>query len=303
MAINDTIDFVIGGEPSASPFTAVYDDYVDGVTDGVWLWDGAHPNCFVEQTTPTNGMEIVNLLDDGNDGDIVLTGSSALNFSGGGFKPTTAIASGQVPVGVRAPASILSEIWGGGTGLQHFLMFALVRLPTAAQWPAQVGSVNGFVSPVTINPGATYGSDPFMGMLAFDLNGSSQKQISFRRRLDSGSTYDALTIASGIPTDGPLALVAGWRTATERRLRILNDSIDLQASGASGAASTFDFSARRMVWGAAGGLAQTSPAYTPAWRSYYGGIENLEVTERDPMEVMDALWARLSDWIARGIYT
>jgi hypothetical protein len=295
----------VQGEPSGAALGAsVYDNYCRGLDSGeAFLWDGAHPDGFPLQSDPANGSLIFNLLGDGADGDVVLTGSSTLDFAQQGFKVETAIAAGEVPVGVRAPASILSNIWGAGAGLQHFLMFGYVRLPTAAQWPTQAGSVNGFVSPVTINPGVTYGTDPFPGLLAFDVTGGGARQVSFRRRLDSGSTFDTLAISAGIPTDGPIAQIAGWRNASGRGLRIKTQSIELIATGAAGAASTFDFSARQMVWGVAGGLAQTSPAHTPAWRIYRGGIENLEASGRDPVTVLDADWQRFASRLARGFYS
>lgn len=300
-----TTTLLVDGEPSGAGLgMAVYDNYVRGLDPGdAWIFDLAHDFSFPAQAAPANGAVIKNLLDDGADGDIVHTGSSALDWAGSGLKPSTAIASGQVPVGVRAPASILSSIWGGGSGSQYFMMFAYVKLPTSAQWPTQTASVNGFVSPVTVNPGATYSADPFPGLLAFDVTPGGARQMSFRRRLDSGSTYDNVVIISDLPTDGPIAQVAGWRNAEGRGLRIKTASVELLATGAVGAASTFDFSARRMVFGVAGGLAQTSPSYTPAWRVYRGCIENLAASGRDPLAVLDADWARFADRLVRGLYS
>ncbi|KQQ12438.1 hypothetical protein ASF56_04540 [Methylobacterium sp. Leaf122] len=241
---------------------------------------------------PAHNVRVVDLAERSPDGRVVA--GSAVASAGNGFDFTGITAASYVEAHPAPSASI----WGGGTSPQYFLAAGYFRLPTAADWFTGGGTgLAAFLASSVGVRGYLDESDLLtIGAVA------TNKAITARRQTNGSSATDVLTITPGAADYGQVAQIAYWRNAAGQGFRLKTANTvggALIATQALGAPNTGDFSAKKLQMGQPASFFQPQ-ASAHNLRLYRGWLENLLISGRDPVTVLDADWART---MARGVFS
>lgn len=231
--------------------------------------------------TPVDG-DVIRDISGTGDGDFDLVSGQSVSFSGGGFDFTSLTAE---PAVVRGPAGCLSSIHGGN---QYFMVVGWEKLPSLSDWNTSASLATSFCT-TTGNPGYTA---PEADMLTVaQVNTPS---FAARRQTDGGSTVAALTQTSLANFRGQVCQWGFWRNAAGIGFRVKSALGTASLTGAVGSANSGNFAAKQPQWGVpesfnnlAGSAAHQNAANR---RLYRGWVEDLEISERDPLTVLDADW-------------
>lgn len=256
------------------------DAMLDGDNGGVrFAFDLPFGFCWPGQDNPADGDAIVDVAERAN-GSYIATGTG-VTFAGGGFDYTS-LTGGKGYV--AGPTDALATIKAGS---EYFLVALYMRLPSTADFAITGGVVASIFQAAASN----YTAGPDMVMI--DIN--SSYAIEFRRQTN-GSTYSSNPTPINIPETlrGRMCQIAVWRNAAGVGLRV--KSVDGEISYTSttvGAENAGDFSGLSPKFGATPGYGHILKS-----RLYRGWIEDLELSERAPLSVLDADWSRVQARIA-----
>lgn len=242
---------------------------------------------------PANGAKIGDVAEHA-DGSFVLSNEQAVGYNGNGFDLSTLTGTTlETSIAhVLAPVSI----WSGIAEAQQFMVCAYMRLPSEEDWNSEA-SILAFFSSSLVGTGYNSAPDP----LTFSFRGTTAKSISFRRQTAVGAQVELTCVPAG--HYGQVAQVAFWRNAAGIGARIKSVGGLTQSTGAVGALNVADITTCRPRFGCSTPFASYNLAGHVSgrkYRLYRGFIENLAVSERDPVAVLDADYART---IARGVFS
>jgi len=242
--------------------------------------------------SPANGAKMGDVSEHA-DGSFVLSNGQAVGYSGKGFdlSTVTGITSDTSQAHVLAPGGI----WSGIAAAQEFIVCAYLRLPAEVDWNTEASILAFFASSAN---GNGYGAvaDP----LTIGLRATA-KSISFRRQTAVGAQVELTCSPEG--HYGKVAQVAFWRNAAGTGARIKSVGGLTQATGVAGALNVADIAACQPRFGNAVAFNYANlPGHRAGrkYRLYRGFIENLAVSGRDPVAVLDADYART---VARGVFS
>lgn len=226
---------------------------------------------------PVNGAVVHDMAEVG-DGSVDYT-TTGVTYAGGGWDFT---GIGGDYCALKAPAC-LGSIWSGP---QYFMVAAWVKLPSSANWNSTGTIKSLFAASVS-----QYNLGTDLLTLAEVATG---KTINARRQTNGATTAD-LTVAPDANQFGQVCQLAYWRNAAGTGLRLKSALGQKLATGAVGADNVGNFSALQPQWGA-------PVAFSPndKGRLYRGWIEDLQVSGRNPLTVLDADFAAT---IARGVFS
>ncbi|RWB96505.1 MAG: hypothetical protein EOQ56_25630 [Mesorhizobium sp.] len=266
------------------------DTLLDGLAAGgvPFLFDLAFAYGWPSLAAPIDGSAIVDLAEVAN-GTVEIKAGQTVSYAGGGFDFG---ALTDDPADIKAPAGCLSSIFSGN---QYFMVAFYMKLPTSGNW----NSISA-IAPMFLTSTALYLTEADMVTIAQ----ANQPQLQARRQTDGGAGIVSLSVTPDATIYDQVCQVAFWRHAAGTGLRVKSALGSKIATGAVGVKNTGDFSLKRPQFGvpdASNALAGSVPHRNAAkTRLYRGWIENLEISGRDPLTVLDADWART---IARGVFS
>lgn len=209
-------------------------------------------------------------------------------YAGGGFDYTNVTHS---PYGVQGPNDAWASIHAAAN--DYFLVCSYMRLPTEAEWKPSGGIVPFFDS--NLGTGFWIGQAEML-IMGF-LGGTNFRGFQFARQTAVGSQSSLYINALGSPVAfGKFCQVAYWRNAAGVRARVKSVDGELSASGAVGANNTADYSALRPTWGSyrSPNLSfSAEDVLATNYRVYRGWLEDLTMSGRDPLSVLNADWDRV----------
>lgn len=262
------------------------DKALAGANGGVkFMFDTAFSYC-VPASAPTNGA-VVRDISEHADG----TFNGALPaYAGGGYDFSGITAD---PSEVVGGAGCLASIYAGS---QYFMAVGWFKMPTISDF-----NTNATLAPIfcTTSGNSGYPSEADL-LLIGQIN---SPLLSFRRQTNGGSTTDKIDLSPALHY-GLVSQVAFWRNAAGQGARIKSAGGTTVGTLAIGSANTGDFSAKLPRWGVPDSFNNLAgiPAHQAAsnMRLYRGWIEDLQVSGRNPLTVLDADFAAT---IARGVFS
>jgi hypothetical protein len=267
------------------------DKVIENDNSGVlFLADFSRKYSWAAATPPANGATIASLTE-ANNASMVVNQAPSLAGNGLDFSALTARGTN-----VEIPASVYANIWGTGAEAHYFLICQYVKLPIQADWNANTGTVAPFFAG---NAQYTVAADLALMTQSF---ASSLARVSFLRQTAVGGATTIGTLTP--PAYGALAQLALWRNADGHGCRIKMAAGEISATAAVGSNNSANFSAVKGHWGVSAANYWNTPLGTQAnavkWRAYRLFIENLRVSGRNPITVLDADYARVT---AHGLFT
>lgn len=282
-------DFVFAGTPTDPNLPKAYRDAVlDGANDGVlFLFDLAYRWCWAGGA-PANGDAVKDISEHAN-GTLVEAAGQSVGFSDNGFDFSALTAYNSY---LQIPASVAANIWGGGTGPQHFAITLYLTLPAKADWNPLSGLLS-FLCFTTAAGGYTSEAD----LVTIAQSGSGAKTITARRQLTGGSTNTGATVTPKDADFGGVVQLLYWRNAGGQGLRLKSANGVESQTIAPTASNTGDFSGKAGRLGVGPSFwpsSLTSAGAAKDWSIHRGWIENLATSGRDPVSVADADWGRVT---------
>lgn len=254
------------------------DPILQGDNGGVtFMFDLAFGYCWPGDD-PAGGAVIQDVAEVG-DGAFVETGDGTV-FAGGGFDFTAPITNRAY---VEGPAGCLASIHSGP---QHFLAVGWYKLPASGNWFATPGTT----APIFQCAATSYASGP--ELVAWLQTKVPRLDI---RRQTNGSTYQGGNLDPNANVYGEVTQIAYWRNGAGVGARMRSSLGVINYTTVVGSDNVGDFSAMKPKWGVPPGFAAS-----PNTRLYRGWIEDLAVSGRDPINVLDDDFARA---IARGAFS
>lgn len=257
------------------PRDAMLDDANGGVR---FQFDLPFGFCWPDQDNPTNGDPIIDVAERAN-GSYSATGTG-VTFEGGGFD-YAGLTGGKGFV--QGPADALNAIDAGN---QNFMVVIYMFLPATADFAV----TGGGVATIFQAAAASYASGPDMVMLDFNAS----YQFEFRRQKD-GSTFQTggpVTVPETLR--GRMCQIAFWRNAAGVGTRIKSADGELNfTSPVRDTDNVASFAGLTPKWGAPPGF-----GHMVNTRLYGGWVEDLDVSGRTPLTVLDAHWAKTQTRIA-----
>lgn len=260
------------------------DPILDGDGGGVsFMFDTAFSWC-VPATAPLNGTVIRDISETG-DGEFNLTAGQTMAYAGGGFDFSSLT---NDPAEVVGGVGSLAGIYSGN---QYFMVVGWFKLPISSDWKPDIGLTTMFETTAN-GAGYTVASD------MVTIGQINSPSLNFRRQTN-GSTHDVMSISPALHYDR-VAQIAFWRNAAGQGARLRSAGGTTSAAAAVGSVNSGNFSTRRPRWGvptAFNNLNDGNPTVAAVHRAatnmrlYRGWVENLEVSERDPVTVLDADYA------------
>lgn len=220
------------------------------------------------------------------DGSVDIVSGQAVAYAGGGFDFTGLT---DDPAAIIGPAGSLASIHSATD--DYFMVVSYVKFPASGDWNASA-SIAPFFCCTTSNNGYATPEDDLLTMAQASTPGISA------RRQTNGATAVALNITANLSKFyGNLTQVAFWRNSSGAFLRAKSASGEELASTSVGANNSGDFSAKTPQWGVPGSFntLPSLPQHRAAHKTrlFRGWIEDLSVSGRDPVTVLDADWTRV----------
>ena len=264
--------------------TVVRDAYLRNSNNGVkFLFDLAFPWCYPSGAlsgrpaagNPANNAVIADVSENSNG--VFVKDTSTVTYAGGGFD-FSAVSGGGALTFIQAPNTTLATI----QAQQYFMIMIYMKIPTLANINPQ-GTFQPFFA-----TSRGYQIDPDLGLLAF--NPLSVNTMSFYRETAIGSF--ANVNVSCVGHNGQMAQVAVWRNATQMGMRIKSVAGgSTVATVASGSNNTANFSNLPPMFGSV--VQYNGNSFGRFYRIYRGAIENLALSGRTPITVLDEDWTRI----------
>lgn len=265
------------------------DPLLSGDNGGVrFLFDAAFKYSY-SGGAPVNGVEIKDVAEVA-DGTFVLATGQTIAFNGNGFDFSTMTATGNTDVDNYVNGG--ANAWSGIFANQEFLVCTYMKLPTEADWLAE-SFIPFFASS---DAGYSTTADPVTGCF------SALKRFEFRRQTAINS-HVPTTVQPNSGHYGQVCQVAFWRNSLGMFARIKGASGTAITNAAAGALNAADFSSCRPKFGSPPPFtsgATPGGAATRKFRLYRGFLENLHLSGRDPVAVLDADWSRV---YARNVFS
>lgn len=246
---------------------------------------------------PHDGSVVPNLTEeDSEDLGFQLVAGQAVSYAGGGFDFAGLTSD---PACIRGPAGMLAGIQAA----QTFLMVMWMKLPAAVDW---IPSSDSACYACSATSTLSYANGP--DLLTIQPANPGAPAIYSRRQTTAINTYAGLSIMDLTGLHSTVCMIAAWRTASQTGLLIRGGAdivspITRSSLAAQGALNVLDFSAQRYQWGVTDSLNNLAaiPVARPAHkhRIYRGWLENLAVSERDPLALIEREWAGN---VARGAF-
>lgn len=214
------------------------------------------------------------------------------NYAGGGFDfaPVS-----RTPFGVKAPATAWASIHSAAN--RYFLWCGYYRLPSSGDWKASNGNFPIFESSeangtyiTQVDPLVIFQITPTVG---------NPRLIARRQVLVGASTANASVLELTPTADyfGQLCQISYWRNAAGQGFRMKSGLAETSAAAAVGTETALNFSATRPTWGRSptpdNGNMNTEDQAASNYRVYRGWLEDLSLSGRDPLTVLNADWARV----------
>ncbi|MER9961629.1 hypothetical protein NKJ72_11790 [Mesorhizobium sp. M0045] len=255
------------------------DELLSGLGAGAvpFLFDFGFPWCWPAGVNPVNGNTVKDISETA-DGSWNVAGASPV-FAGNGIDFTGLLARADV----RGPVGCLTDI----NTTERFMVVLYAKLPASVDW-ASASIKTMFQSAASAY---TTGAD----LLTISQSHPTTDFISARRQTNGGSTVSELQVAMGANYYGQVCQIGYWRNAAGTGLRVKSALGAVISTSAIGSDNTGDFSATQPKWG-------NPPAFAAAnnHRLYRGWVENLSISGRDPLTVLDADWTRVA---ARAVFS
>ena len=242
------------------------DELIPDNGNGVDLVDLSHPFS-LRTNSISNGAPVYNLRNDGTYAGLLIPSTVQASLNNGGLQLNTETAPNYA--GLVIAGSPLSDIFAD----QQFIACAYLDIPDENNFPTSntrifSDSTNITFGAITVMLGRAANNNP---------------QIVGQRLTGSGGATQQRII--GLPTGayGKKAQVAVYRTATEWGFTIIFDGGSrLNSTTAAGNLCTYDWSGRDLLIGLCANI----------WKAkvYRGFVENLKVTKRDPISVLNQDW-------------
>lgn len=256
-----------------------------------FLFDAAFPFSYAGGN-PVNNQLVRDVSETAN-GKFNLSTGQVVTYSGNGFdfSSLTATTSGSDNCNVQAPAGV----WSGIQADQVFLVCIYIKTPAESDWntvptifPFFAGSETGYqleADPITISQGLSGGI----------------KAISFRRQ--TAINAQELLELNASNHYGKFTQVAYWRTSAGTGCRLKSPDAVTSKTGAVGSLNTANFSTAFARFGVAPPFTNFAmPEHQKArnFKLYRGFIENLALSGRNPVDVLDADFDRV---VARNVFS
>lgn len=261
--------------------------------DFSWCYPGGPLSGRPAQSAPANDQLIYDVSERANGRYRFNTVFEAprATYSGGGFDFTPVT---HRPHGVQGAADAWQSIHASAN--RYFLWVGYYRLPTSSDWKASNGDLPIFEG--TPNTG-TYitNVDPLVVVQITPTAGNPRLRL--RRQINIGASSANATVMDLIPTAdfyGQLCQVAYWRNAEGQGFRMKSALAETSSVAAVGTETALDFSALRPTWGSSteGNInISTEDRAASNFRVYRGWLEDLSLSERDPLTVLNADWDRV----------
>lgn len=262
------------------------------IVDGVkFLFDLASQLSWPSLAAPANGAAVKDIAG-GADGSVALVAGQAITYAGGGFDFS---AISLVPDVVKAPSGCLQSIHAADN--DYFMVAFYAKMPLLGEW-----NVAASISPMfSCTDGVNGYATPEADLVTISQWYNSGKFLNARRQTNGSTANDAISI-SPVLHHGLVTQVAYWRNASGCGLRMKSSGGTTLGTGPVGSNNTGDFSSKRPRWGICDSF--NNPSNHGAgpwhWRLYRGWLEDLSITDRDPVTVLDADYART---IARNVFS
>lgn len=265
------------------------DSLLYGDNGGVlYLSDFAFPWSYAPGA-PTDGKVIRDVAERA-DGSYVLAAGQTVTHSGGGLDYSQCTAAGSYE---QVPASVLASLYNQ----QLFLVCGYFKLPTKADW-----RTGGFNSWLQTNLSAN-GFQSAPDLLTFGPGDGYQIRF-YRQRGTGQNDQDFMSPIVPDALFGTVCQVAYWRTPSGQGCRIKGAAGSNIQTQALGPINPQNFSTQAMRVGMVPGF-WSNPLSgvdlnSRRFRHYRTFVENLAISGRDPLTVLDADLARV---LTRGVFS
>lgn len=254
-----------------------------------FLYDLAFPPSY-SGGNPVAGSVISDISESSLDAVWDIVDGESVNYSLNGFDLSSLTKVGSV---FEVPSSVAESVHNSVN--DYFLLCIYVKLPTEMEWNTEA-SIAPFLQ---FSDGAYIDGQPELIVLSFMMSGI----ISARRQTSVGSA-EAINVT---PQYGEFAQISFWRDANGQGLRVKQVTADTSSTLPVGQNNTADFGSLTCKVGIPVGFnsdyygGSLKPGATNAFnmKIYRGFFENLEISGRSPLEVMDDDWDRT---IARDVF-
>lgn len=285
----------------------VRDALLTGLPDGAmrflfdldfsWCYPGGNLATRSAQTAPTDGQTIYDIAERA-DGAVVAGTNRTPAYSGGGVAFD---AISYMPSGVEGPSNAWETIHGA-TG-QYFLQCSYWKLPSSGNWKPSNSNLYMFDSAAGLDVGGAYitNADP---LCVYQIDSGSGPRLEARRQTAIGASSANGTVMSLTPTSdhfSKMCQVAVWRNADGHGFRIKSSDGEVSTTAAVGLDSAVDFSSCAPSWGYPSSYVQPMNSEDQAatdYSLYRGWLEDLGLSGRDPLTVLNADWTRVQARIA-----
>jgi len=266
------------------------DQLLFGDNGGVqFIADFANSYSYPTAAAPVNGTHVLDVSKRAADAAWIVPAGQTLGWGGNGvdFTPVT-----DKNMWLGLPATVFASLWAAAN--QYFIECCYIKVPAQADFASFAG-----ISPLfSACPASTYTTSPEVALMG--MSGSGSPNFTMRRQTALNATEQANinTIASDY---GMLAQISCYRTAAGFQASIRTAS-GRRYSGliSGGANNTVNFSAAQAGFGPTSAFGLSGTTADKKWKAYRCWIENLAISGRDPVTVLDADWNRT---IARGVFS
>lgn len=253
--------------------------------DFSWCYPGGALATRPAQGTPTNGQTIYDIAErvDG----YYPAPSSALEpkptYAGGGFDFSVCTRN---PIGVKGPDDAWDPIESATNA--YFLVCGYYRMPSSSDWKPSGGFLQMFSS-APANGFYISQPDPLIiTQISGGLRAVRQRALG---------SFDQLNLTPTSAHYNKMCQVAYWRNSEGQGFRMKSVDGEVSTAASVGVENSVDYSGIRPTWGdarePANGPYSTEDAKASNFRSYRGWLEDLSVSGRDPLTVLNADWDRV----------
>lgn len=266
----------------------------DGNGGDLFLGEFALEYCYDGDSAASDGDTLTSANESLDTGEVVLTGANEIAFADGcfDFSSVNTDAGGYLEL----PASIASDIWGGGSGAQYFMSLFYVHLPSQADW-------NNFTSfaPFLAFSDAIKGYQAGADLVTIGQHRTDEKLWAFRQT--SIGNADTLILQPKVADYGGFAQILFYRNSGGEGLRLKTANGTEIVTGAAGANNSENFSGLTAKFGIGPAFwrpsTQADHLTANNFKLARPYFENLDTSGRDPIALADADYDRV---IARGLY-
>jgi hypothetical protein len=264
------------------------DALVRGDNDGVrFLFDIAFRWCYEAGTAVASGKPVKDMAERNNSQLVLRDGNQSVALVGNGLDFSESTLPGNF---IQIPAAV----WADLAADQEFLICMYLTPPIASDFPSSLKSI--MQGSQGLN---SYVNEPDICLIA--LTGTT---FSIRRQTAINAVSTLTLGLAGAAAYGVFSQLAVWRTATEYGARLKTATGQVVTTAAAGAKNTANIAAASGAMGVARGFWTNSALTTDERKSvkfklHRGFVENLHRSGRDPVDLLDADWART---IARNVF-